>query len=223
VLLPGHEPFLKTIVENPEDDTPRLAYADWLDESGDEDRAEFIRLQIAGAAELPEGDPRRVRVAELERRNYDRWYAELPATHPISWALLRRGFFCGVTAWSVAELTACCREVFAASPVEYLTVYGADATGLAKLLREPGLGRLTYLDLRECRITSGSWHVIAKQKNLSCLRTLRLFHNGDPTFTYADARLFVDSPHLARLKVLGLGVFFSDTTRKLLETRFTLI
>lgn len=33
------------IVANPREDTPRLAYADWLDEHGDADRARFIRLQ----------------------------------------------------------------------------------------------------------------------------------------------------------------------------------
>ena len=41
---PGYEPFLRAICENPEDDTVRLVYADWLDENGDADRAEFIRV-----------------------------------------------------------------------------------------------------------------------------------------------------------------------------------
>ncbi|QJW99786.1 TIGR02996 domain-containing protein [Frigoriglobus tundricola] len=31
---------------NPDDDTPRLVFADWLQEHGEEDRAEFIRVQI---------------------------------------------------------------------------------------------------------------------------------------------------------------------------------
>jgi uncharacterized protein (TIGR02996 family) len=35
---------------SPHDDTPRLAYADWLGENGDPDRAEFIRVQCALAA-----------------------------------------------------------------------------------------------------------------------------------------------------------------------------
>jgi uncharacterized protein (TIGR02996 family) len=39
--------FLRAIQANPEDDAPRLIYADWLDEQGESDRAEFIRLQIA--------------------------------------------------------------------------------------------------------------------------------------------------------------------------------
>src|SRR5688572_12625546 len=33
------------IIANPREDTPRLAYADWLDENGDPARARFIRLQ----------------------------------------------------------------------------------------------------------------------------------------------------------------------------------
>ena len=49
--------FLEAILAQPEEDTPRLMYADWLEEKGEGDRAEFIRLQIE-SARLPEGDPR---------------------------------------------------------------------------------------------------------------------------------------------------------------------
>jgi uncharacterized protein (TIGR02996 family) len=38
--------LLRAVVANPDDDAPRLVYADWLDEHGDPDRAEFIRIQI---------------------------------------------------------------------------------------------------------------------------------------------------------------------------------
>lgn len=40
------EAFTLAIVTDPLDDTPRLVYADWLDEHGDALRAEFIRVQI---------------------------------------------------------------------------------------------------------------------------------------------------------------------------------
>ncbi len=39
------ENFLADICEHPDDDTPRLIYADWLDDQGDRDRGEFIRVQ----------------------------------------------------------------------------------------------------------------------------------------------------------------------------------
>lgn len=36
--------FLAAIAESPGDELPRLVYADWLDERGEEERAEFVRL-----------------------------------------------------------------------------------------------------------------------------------------------------------------------------------
>jgi uncharacterized protein (TIGR02996 family) len=39
------ESFLRAIEAEPDDDTVRLVFADWLDDNGDPDRARFIRLQ----------------------------------------------------------------------------------------------------------------------------------------------------------------------------------
>jgi uncharacterized protein (TIGR02996 family) len=39
--------FIASIRQNPDDDTVRLAYADWLEEHGQGERAEFIRAQIS--------------------------------------------------------------------------------------------------------------------------------------------------------------------------------
>jgi uncharacterized protein (TIGR02996 family) len=41
----GAEPFLTAIIADRSDDTARLVFADWLQENGDEERAEFIRIQ----------------------------------------------------------------------------------------------------------------------------------------------------------------------------------
>ena len=41
------EAFLRDILEHPDDDGRRLIFADWLEDNGDPDRAEFIRVQIA--------------------------------------------------------------------------------------------------------------------------------------------------------------------------------
>ncbi len=40
------EAFLEDIIANPADDTPRLIYADWLEENEQSERAELIRVQI---------------------------------------------------------------------------------------------------------------------------------------------------------------------------------
>ena len=47
---PGYEPFLRAICADPEDDTVRLVYADWLDENDRPDEAELIRVQLELAA-----------------------------------------------------------------------------------------------------------------------------------------------------------------------------
>ncbi len=45
--------FISAILDNWADDTPRLVFADWLQENGEEARAEFIRAQI-NPVSLPE-------------------------------------------------------------------------------------------------------------------------------------------------------------------------
>src|SRR5262245_20074727 len=59
--------FLADVLEHPDEDAPRLVYADWLDEHGDEadrDRAELIRVQC----QLARGDLDEARRNELTAR-----------------------------------------------------------------------------------------------------------------------------------------------------------
>jgi len=56
------EAFLAAILASPQDDTPRLVYADWLDdqtEKGNDPRAEFIRVQCERARIDTEQTPTR--------------------------------------------------------------------------------------------------------------------------------------------------------------------
>lgn len=50
--MTNDEAFLRAIVARPDDDIPRLIFADWLDDHGEAERAEFIRVQCA-LAKLP--------------------------------------------------------------------------------------------------------------------------------------------------------------------------
>ncbi len=40
-----HDRLLHAAIEEPDDDAPRLVYADWLTDNGDPERADFIRAQ----------------------------------------------------------------------------------------------------------------------------------------------------------------------------------
>src|SRR4051794_8966487 len=100
------DPLLRAVLDDPDDDAPRLVYADWLDDHGAHDRAEFIRVQIE-LARLPQGDPGRpalqVREGALLAPNREAWVAALPA-----WArrqgVFRRGFVAQVSATVVQWL-----------------------------------------------------------------------------------------------------------------------
>ena len=84
--------FLAAILESPEDDTPRLALADWLDENGQPERAEFIRVQcelhricFAGWTPTEKDQPAidRLRKRELDLLSGHAWTTwDMPALHP---------------------------------------------------------------------------------------------------------------------------------------------
>lgn len=81
--------LLAAIRAHPDEDTPRLIYADWLDENGQPERAEFIRLQC-----LPEpSEEQEGRAFDLEEQNRGRWLAQLsvPQFAEARWQF-RRGF-----------------------------------------------------------------------------------------------------------------------------------
>lgn len=44
-MVSDRDALFHAICQHPEEDTPRLMYADWLEENGEADRAEFIRIQ----------------------------------------------------------------------------------------------------------------------------------------------------------------------------------
>lgn len=111
------EALLRAICAHPDDDTPRLVYADWLQERGEEERAELIRAQCRMRAPgLPDSDFRALsaRANDLIRARGAEWKrAELPQfetivtrygpthvrTSPpgLRWGAFRRGFVESVT------------------------------------------------------------------------------------------------------------------------------
>jgi uncharacterized protein (TIGR02996 family) len=66
-MTPEEAAFLDAILEAPEDDTPRLVFADWLEDHGRPERAELFRLQVELARWVPDLGRR----TELRRRERD--------------------------------------------------------------------------------------------------------------------------------------------------------
>ena len=197
----AHEGFWKPIREAPEDDAPRLIFADWLDESGECGRAEFIRVQIA-LAKLPTHDRRRPDLANGERRLLSRYaeewakpYAGL-ATGPV----FRRGFVeeAKVTA---RQFLAQAPALFRAGPLRHLHILDV-GSHLRALVHSPHLANLTGLTIYAQHLGPALARALADSPHLDGLRRLVVARNemGD-----LGVEHLVLAPGLASLEELDLG------------------
>ena len=138
--------FFDPIRDAPADDGPRLIYADWLDEHGQPDRAEFVRVQCA-LDRLADDDPRRADLRERERRlaeaNEARWTAEL-APLVTDWAF-RRGVIDGVSV-SPEQFLANGAALFDLAPIRKVRFLDV-GDRLRELVRSPLLRHVRELDL----------------------------------------------------------------------------
>src|ERR1700680_1652632 len=93
-----HDDFLQAIIERPDDDAPRLIFADWLEDHGEPERAAFIRVQL-DLAKVAEKDERRHGLEEREKellaRHEEEWVRPV-RNCVVSWAF-QRGFITEVT------------------------------------------------------------------------------------------------------------------------------
>ncbi|MBA4064467.1 MAG: hypothetical protein C0501_12285 [Isosphaera sp.] len=163
-LLSQHEAFLRAIFDAPDDDTPRLVYADFLEENGEADRAEFIRVsceydRLMRTASTDEESERHraafVRKGELER---DLWEADSHRFAEIG--RYRRGFRYGTghTRAAVAVLSSLegARETaVAAHPEWFGALHLTLADGVINtpdqvrvLFESPALAKVRYLELQ---------------------------------------------------------------------------
>src|SRR5215207_10420738 len=179
--MSDEDALLAAIIANPDEDTVRLVYADWLDENGDSERAEFIRLQVAQADKPRMYDADHFRAEALFRKNGEAWLAELPKLHGIEWEdTFRRGFGYAIRVQAGELLLRHHARLFAAEPIQALTLYEADEGMLSKVLQIPEVERLTELYLGRCRVARGRFDVLTDCPRLTRLRTLGV--RGRPGF-----------------------------------------
>lgn len=134
--------LLAAVCADPDDDLPRLAFADWLDDHGDPGRAEFIRLQCE-LARLPadqSGDCGRLseRIDALAADNTERWLEELPqAPSEFGWSYRNydRGFPTTLFVVNSSRLTP---ALFAAAPIVRLSVVRVDSVEALTRIPPPG-------------------------------------------------------------------------------------
>jgi uncharacterized protein (TIGR02996 family) len=156
--------LMRAVIDQPDDDGPRLVLSDWFEENGDPRRAEFIRVQIelarVGAGDRPRLEKLAARERELYAARTPDWYEGVP-----KWALeqvanrhgtresrkssrgckvvFRRGFLsaliCAPAEWLGAGPLA--RSI----PLESLYINESDAERLARVAEAPHLAGVTAL------------------------------------------------------------------------------
>jgi uncharacterized protein (TIGR02996 family) len=198
--------FLQDIIESPGDDTPRLVYADWLEDQGQPDRAAFIRVQIE-LARLRSGE-RRLELEARERallKEHEQEWARLPTRVATEWTF-ERGFLAGLK--MPAKGFSRLREVFASCPtVQQLHLAGPFKNGkpsMQAIASSPHLARLTSLVISE-----GYYHVGPKEVGIlggseyvASLTSLSLHNNA---IGEGGLSAVAGSPHLSRLTSLSLS------------------
>jgi uncharacterized protein (TIGR02996 family) len=147
--------ILRTIFENPDDDAPRLVYADWLEERGDPDntaRAHLIRRQIAINSADPDrssaserNDPQGA-LAVAEERCTPQWLRSGKA----AWD---RGFIrearCDTAAWADHA-----NEILSEHPIHSLTLEGEICIEHVPVLITTS-NRIPHIDVSNCTLSPG--------------------------------------------------------------------
>jgi uncharacterized protein (TIGR02996 family) len=120
--------FLQAIIANPDDDSLRLIYADWLEEHGQADRAAFIRVQcelVRPALDEQRWQELRARERQLLDEHEKEWAAPVQNLFPDGEASLgglrfyfRRGFI-GAISLTAEMFVRRAEAPFSLAPVEH--------------------------------------------------------------------------------------------------------
>jgi uncharacterized protein (TIGR02996 family) len=208
------EDFLQHILAQPDDETARLAYADWLLEHGDgaaADRAEFIQVQCQVArwsgefstwdqwAEAAQKLPHlRRREKVLLEANRAAWAAGvLPLAGSVEF---RRGFVEQIKL-DAQDFLRNAERIFQHAPVQRVHFTSA-YNQMAALAQSPYLGRLTGIDFSYTALRAADLLALLASPHLGRLIDLNLHR------TYLQdegARVLAESPRLAQLRVLNLS------------------
>ncbi len=217
------EAFIRAIRETPEDDVPRLIYADWLEERGQSDRAEFIRIQCRLASSVEEGQEQSAllkRAEELLRRHWNEWVGPLRAIvgpwrdrygehwigqeyHPDALHRFQRGFV-DTLALDAEDFLRHVEHLKLLVPLRELRLFRA-AGRCGLLAREPllnGLTVLSFMDYYDAFLTAVDAAELAKSPYLHSLSALYLGRNslGDD-----GVEALVRAPWLTHVAVLDLS------------------
>jgi uncharacterized protein (TIGR02996 family) len=183
--MSDRDALLTAILADPDEDTPRLVYADWLQEHGEAERAEFIRLQCE-LARLPPQSERATQLALRASALRDELFARLEQL-PFADLRFARGFVAHVAsgclnfldhAAALGDDAPAYGLALALDERDNETVgddYDAEAETLGRVGNRPELARCVALDLPCLGI--GNAANLLRSPHLTALRRLNFPDN----------------------------------------------
>lgn len=220
--MSDRDALYNSILAHPGDDTPRLVYADWLEENGRSEEAEFIRIEC----QLEASEPDSTEYPDLldQQEELRLWLTahvpgpklKLPAGLKVEgganwWKYTLRGFprflefegyhYPGTKA--MRALAAALPKAFAKLPTRWLVVQFITIEQLAELLKQPILAALDQLTVQLSATDDPqdeACELLARSSHLSNLHALNIaFPVGD-----SGAASLARSEHFPRLERLRL-------------------
>lgn len=196
----GHEPFIQEIAAAPDDDAPRLIFADWLEERGDP-RGEFIRVQCELAhLERHSEDSQELVIREANLlRDFETQWVGSAAEFCQRWTF-RRGFleYVEIVSDNFIKFSG---QLFAKHPVRSAS-FRVAPNDLSKLAACPYLSRLSGISIGSHWIDYGELESLLDSHHFPRLSKLVMLGSH---LTDAEARLIAAAPVLDRLQVLDIS------------------
>jgi len=182
VNLKDRDAFLNAIHATPDDDAPRLVFTDWLEENGEVERAEFIRIQIAMKQEYENNHEATPRLEAM--------FQQQKSLFNLPWAdTLRRCQAAAVSTYS---------RGFSTAPFHMsASTFADEASELSGWF-----GPLPRLVLSECE---GQLRRVAERPELCWIHSLSLRRNWRKCDLFdSDIQALCKSRYLGSLRELGL-------------------
>ncbi len=172
----------RAIIADPDDDTARLVYADWLQENGRPERAEFIRAQIEAARAEPFSpkarDAAKRANALLEPRS-KQWTQHLHGGFA-EWPRFERGFVAHLSV-EPTRFVPQADALFDAEPIQALKLYRFNTTterhSFEPLFELSRLRALRRLELSSRVLDMEEFELVSSCKYLGGLRELAMRDN----------------------------------------------
>lgn len=204
------EALLRQIRADPDDDAPRIVYADWLLEHStdpvDHAKADLIHTQCALERAHPSEIPTlQARARDILKKHKRGWVAALTRAGIRGNWRFRRGFLDAGTL-SAARFVTVAQQLFELAPMLRAMVFPEASNELVALAESPYLARLDEVDLHEmcrcgrCKIERELPSLFASPHTSKLRRLVLSACRIEPD----NAKLLFESPHLRAVRELDL-------------------